>query len=647
MKQILLFLITAAFILEANAQQALPGGVKGLYLWSLSGKIGNNKNILMPKVKTFSQELAPLSSQEYTLNNNPAIFFDGRTMQMDLDLGKMKGYCLFTVCQPIDTLSEQAMFSIENDSSSQAVLTNKRTASLTNNKYLNYESIPKKYPAIYSYSNQNSRDTKQANYKLRVGQVPRRQSLPIQALRGIVPEIMLYDHNLSYKDRLKIETYLAIKYGISLDQTYPLPYLNSRGDTIWDPYTNAPYAKNIAGLGRDDVSGLHQVSSESVQTKGLLKISNTTGLADKDFVIWGDNGGILQFSERNSLPSCLGRDWRVNSYKSKPIKLNLASDDLALDEINPLGQNEFYWLMIDISGTGKYPSGKTKFIRCDEMINARDSIRFKQLTIDADSSGADVFTLITMPALFVRCSPLQPDCHDTDNGSLEIEIAGGTAPYQIELSRHSQNTDNQSIKTTLDFEVFENIKQGAYRVVIIDALGQTYTSEIWVSNRPDWENQLSARYQFTQGESIELDASHGMANGQYNYNWTTPGGETIYSEKIQVTQPGNYYCTITNASGCSTTSEIAVSEIEKSDIEALEVFPNPVTDDWFVSRVSLNRQADVTFTIADQQGRVLKTSNMKGQRFYWYNGSLSQPGLYFLTVSTGNSKKTMKLVVVK
>jgi hypothetical protein len=207
--------------------------------------------------------------------------------------------------------------------------------------------------------------------------------------------------------------------------------------------------------------------------------------------------------------------------------------------------------------------------------------------------------------------------------------------------------DLQSRETNSIYEVFENIEQGGYLVKLIDADGKTYSEEVWVSNKQAWQNKIASRYQVTEGERIILDASQGLSNGQYNYYWTNPDGETIYSEKITISQPGNYYYSVNNADGCTITNKVTITVIEKSDIEAAEVFPNPVTEDWFVSRVSLNRQADITFTIADQQGRVLKTSNMKGQRFYWYNGSLSQPGLYFLTVSTANSKKTMKLVVVK
>ena len=52
---------------------------------------------------------------------------------------------------------------------------------------------------------------------------------------GNVAETIIYDTpSLSEEDNAKIESYLALKYGITLDQTTPQSYVNSEGTEIYD-----------------------------------------------------------------------------------------------------------------------------------------------------------------------------------------------------------------------------------------------------------------------------------------------------------------------------------------------------------------------------------------------------------------------------
>ena len=98
----------------------------------------------------------------------------------------------------------------------------------------------------------------------------------------------------------KINSYLAIKYGITLEEG---SYVDSDGAVVWSRSDNYDYTSNIFGIGRDDNTGLYQVQSQSMETdfitiyKGTLATlnsANTTfgsGFAsDKTFVILGSNG---------------------------------------------------------------------------------------------------------------------------------------------------------------------------------------------------------------------------------------------------------------------------------------------------------------------------------------------------------------------
>ena len=123
---------------------------------------------------------------------------------------------------------------------------------------------------------------------------------------GDVLEAISYSSRVHDSDIRKIESYLAIKYGLTLDQEVPKDYINSIGVSIYNADPN--YSFNIAGIGRDDDSALNQkqslsTTSDAVQsinagvvTIGLGEIADSnadnlnTFSRDGSFLVWGNNG---------------------------------------------------------------------------------------------------------------------------------------------------------------------------------------------------------------------------------------------------------------------------------------------------------------------------------------------------------------------
>lgn len=76
---------------------------------------------------------------------------------------------------------------------------------------------------------------------------------------GYIPEIIAYNRLLTPIERRQVDSYLAIKYGLSL----PVSYIGSSGQLIWDNAENSRYATRITALYRDDASGLYQGESST------------------------------------------------------------------------------------------------------------------------------------------------------------------------------------------------------------------------------------------------------------------------------------------------------------------------------------------------------------------------------------------------
>jgi len=172
---------------------------------------------------------------------------------------------------------------------------------------------------------------------------------------GRIAEVITYSTRKDdVTERNRIESYLAVKYGITLGANgTSQDYVDSTGSIIWDINTGVPandvFNYDIAGIGRDDAALLNQKQSKTVNTTdditiGLTTISatnsanpNTFG-ADKEFLVWGNNKGTLAAQTpvvvnmsagitpaltTNVQFVSIGRTWKV-----KETVVNLGVDDI-------------------------------------------------------------------------------------------------------------------------------------------------------------------------------------------------------------------------------------------------------------------------------------------------------------------------------
>lgn len=110
-----------------------------------------------------------------------------------------------------------------------------------------------------------------------------------QPMGGSIAEVIAFSRYVDATERNQIESYLAMKYGITLDQAIASNYYNSAGSIVWDASANGVYNKNIFGLAHDFDSELLIEQSRSA-TSNLIQLSNPATLLDGDFLFLSDNG---------------------------------------------------------------------------------------------------------------------------------------------------------------------------------------------------------------------------------------------------------------------------------------------------------------------------------------------------------------------
>ena len=185
------------------------------------------------------------------------------------------------------------------------------------------------------------------------------------AFPGDIQEVVWYNTNLTDIQRHQVQSYLALKYGISLSQTAAQDYLASDGTTkMWNANTAGSYNNNIAGIGRDDASGLNQKQSKSanigsVLAMGLHEIQssnaeNTISFgSNKSFLTWADNGLSATTTVALNTSSCAApgvADKRIETIWQVQETSNVGSVEIMMDSL-PFNTSYTTYMLVSTDAT--------------------------------------------------------------------------------------------------------------------------------------------------------------------------------------------------------------------------------------------------------------------------------------------------------
>lgn len=219
-----------------------------------------------------------------------------------------------------------------------------------------------------------------------------------QFFGGRIPEVILYSSDLNSVKRLQVNSYLAIKYGVTLgNPANVVNYLSSDGSSIWTGDT--AYQNNIFGIARDNTSALHQRISRSVNTGSVLTVSTDSNFTDenrthaplvKDMqaLVLGETTGAYTFTGNAITASgvtfgtteIMAKRWKAQDTGGLEC-VNLRFDATSLAA---LSGNEKYYMLI--SDTSDFTSGVT----FKEVTRVGNSI---EVSVNFRDNNVSYFTL--------------------------------------------------------------------------------------------------------------------------------------------------------------------------------------------------------------------------------------------------------------
>jgi len=368
---------------------------------------------------------------------------------------------------------------------------------------------------------------------------------------------------------------------------------------------------------------------------GAIEITPAGGTPAYNFLWEGPNGytstdedpiGLsagdysLTISDNNG---CIG-DYNnlVTILENPPLTANFAIIDLNCGD--PLPSNDG---AIDVTVSGGVPgytyawTGPSGFTSSAEDLSAL--LPGSYVLEVTDNLGC----VMTFPAQTVAVPPLLDasatqvdiDCYGAGDGSIDLTVTGGTAPYAFAWTGPSGFT-----ATTEDIV---NLEAGAYGVTVTDSHGCpvpfvniatiTEAAEILVSAM---KTDVSCAGDSTG--TIDITVTGGVA--PYSFAWTGPSGFTATTEDLSDLPAGIYNLDITDANGCMVSFPALETILE----------PPPITVSY--------TQVDVSSCFGALEGSISATgAGGTGTILYSLDGSVPDISGNFINLTGGYYNLTL------
>lgn len=230
---------------------------------------------------------------ETLLNHNAAVRLSDSTMVFD-SLPYAKDYTMIVVYRP-DTNGETSLWQLTFGDGAMRGLTTERI--VLDSASIRYSESTDASPAINTLR-QSSPDSTAPYAGLTVGGEGTLK----------VAEVLYYAERLGNASLRKIQSCLAVRYGITLG---PVSYLDGAGRRVWDYTDSGLYHHRVTGVGNDPATGLHQLRSRS-EIDGAVLTLQADSLEEGAYLIAGDNDAPLVFEQDGDL-EVLGRSWKTQS----------------------------------------------------------------------------------------------------------------------------------------------------------------------------------------------------------------------------------------------------------------------------------------------------------------------------------------------
>ena len=388
---------------------------------------------------------------EESLNFNPAFLLGPGFSPLKINYippkkGKIKAYVVY---QSWDTAHENGIWNLTFDSLSRVGLSSHRILNIR--KDIKYASSTDNQAIINALSSSWRKIKSDSSYSaIYVGGT---DSL---FYNGKFAEFLFFDKKPNKRDNELIHTYLALKYGITLNR---INYINDQDTILWDTEAQAEYNHEVAGLVRDDIMLLNQKQAAGNGGLGELTLYletlharndiNQAHMPDINYLIWGHNNQALDQLDMDSVSmtsnSLINRKWRIHAYGDS---IQSVATCLRIDAKN-IDTASTIQLVICPDADGAFYVD-SNHIYLPDSVDANHFYYFKNIHWDQDNSGADLFTFSIAPPFFQSfySQTLRIDELGNREKKFEIQVYPNPSDGELLLRIEPGQSSNYQVEIT-------------------------------------------------------------------------------------------------------------------------------------------------------------------------------------------------------
>ena len=206
-------------------------------------------------------------------------------------------------------------------------------------------------------------------------------------------------------------------------------------------------------------------------------------------------------------------------------------------------------------GTPPYTYSWSNGATSSTIENLLPTSYFVEVTDHAGCTVQGSITLTQPNNLLITGNITPANCHNASNASINLTVAGGTAPYQYLWSTGATTAN------------INNLSSGEYKVKITDREGCTYFKTFIIENPPIFQINLGGNRTLCNGQTLSLDAT--INDSEATYQWSSNNGFSSNAPQVILSQEGTYTVRVTNRNGCEATDTLT---IERSNLQIAAEF---------------------------------------------------------------------------
>lgn len=291
------------------------------------------------------------------------------------------------------------------------------------------------------------------------------------------------------------------------------------------------------------------------------------------------------------------------NYETLPVTCQSLEASLQKTDISCFNAKDGSLAVVVAKGQGPYTFSWSNAATTESISNL-DAGTYSVVVRDQSGDEVTLEGTITQPKpITVSGNATSASCNGMANGSIDVSVSGGRAPYIIEWTNGSHTED------------LHDVAPGQYSVIVKDANNCSTSSRFTVGSQSVMDITASLVKPDCNDSNGSIDISVTGGTQPYSFNWS----DNIVSQNRTGIAAGIYSVVVTDSSGCTASASFFIKENNTLRVDATTTPASCVEDSG----------GGIDLTV---------TGGAPGYTYSWSNGATDEDLL-----NTGSGYYTVKV----